>query len=59
MKFTGCRHCRLRGVLSVAVSLMEERAVVEYESNVLGLGDIKEAIEDCGFEAELEVQVGW
>lgn len=48
---------RLPGVASVSVSLLGEEAVVEFDPSVCVVHDMKEAIEDAGFSAELRVQV--
>ena len=50
--------CRVPGVQSCSVSLLEERAEVEYDPQHVRVADILEAIEDVGFEATLQVQVG-
>ncbi|CAM0908864.1 unnamed protein product [Alopecurus aequalis] len=42
-----------RGVRSVAVSLLQNRARVVFVPALLKVEDIIEAIEDCGFEAEI------
>ncbi|KAK9475286.1 E1-E2 ATPase-domain-containing protein [Dipodascopsis tothii] len=39
------------GVESVAVSLITERATVRHNADVVSVDAIKEAIEDCGFDA--------
>ncbi|KXZ49717.1 hypothetical protein GPECTOR_20g574 [Gonium pectorale] len=43
----------LPGVTAASVSLMTERATVEYNPALLGLPDLLDAIEGCGFEAAL------
>ncbi|GFR40300.1 hypothetical protein Agub_g482 [Astrephomene gubernaculifera] len=47
---------RLPGVGAVAVSLMTERAQVEYDPAAVGLADLQDAIEGCGFEAALATE---
>ncbi len=44
---------KLPGVSSVSVSLIMERVVVNHDPAVVGAGQIQEAIEDRGFEAEI------
>ena len=53
-------HLRsLRGVRSATVSLMLERADVEYDGQVLSADDIASAVEEVGFEATVKrVTVG-
>ncbi|XP_020103121.1 copper-transporting ATPase RAN1 [Ananas comosus] len=43
----------LRGVSSASVSLLQNKAHVVFDSNIVKDEDIKEAIEDAGFEAEI------
>ncbi|OAY64815.1 Copper-transporting ATPase RAN1 [Ananas comosus] len=43
----------LRGVSSASVSLLQNKAHVVFDSNIVKDEDIKEAIEDAGFEAEM------
>ena len=40
------------GVKEANVSLEEAKADIEYDDSQIGLEEIKEAIEDAGFEAE-------
>lgn len=40
------------GVEDAKVSLEEAKADVKFDENVIGLDEIKEAIEDAGFETE-------
>ncbi|KAF9364510.1 hypothetical protein BGX34_001281 [Mortierella sp. NVP85] len=42
------------GVKDVKVSLKENQAVVEYEPTEISAAQIKEAIEDCGFEVPID-----
>lgn len=44
---------QLKGVDSATVALLQNRAVVIYDSDLLSEDDIKEAIEDAGFDAEI------
>lgn len=44
---------QLKGVESATVALLQNRAVVVYDSDVVAEDDIKEAIEDAGFDAEV------
>ncbi|KAK9454790.1 E1-E2 ATPase-domain-containing protein [Dipodascopsis uninucleata] len=41
------------GVFEVSVSLMTERAVVVHDINVITPEEVREAIDDCGFENQL------
>ncbi|XP_024357608.1 copper-transporting ATPase RAN1 [Physcomitrium patens] len=43
----------LKGVESATVALLQNRAVVVYDSAIVNEDDIKEAIEDAGFDAEI------
>lgn len=43
----------LTGVSSAAVSLVTERALVHFDNNTVSSAEIKERIEDCGFDAKL------
>ncbi|GLI70162.1 hypothetical protein VaNZ11_014785 [Volvox africanus] len=47
---------RLPGVGSVVVALMTERCQVEYDPSLIGLADLVDAIESCGFEASLATE---
>jgi P-type Cu+ transporter len=48
---------KLNGVRSVSVNLATEKAVVEYDKNVLRISQIKQAIEKAGYKPmELEVE---
>lgn len=40
------------GVENAKVSLEDAKADVQYDENQIGLDEIKEAIQDAGFEAE-------
>ena len=40
------------GVEDAKVSLEEAKADIKFDENVIGLDEIKEAIEDAGFETE-------
>ncbi|KAF9586440.1 hypothetical protein BGW38_005049 [Lunasporangiospora selenospora] len=42
------------GVQSVEVSLGQKQAAVEYDPSLIGPDQIKEAIEDCGFDVPLD-----
>ncbi|KAF9426897.1 hypothetical protein BGZ94_005839 [Podila epigama] len=42
------------GITSVRVSLKEEQAVVDYQPTVISANQIKEAIEDCGFDVPFD-----
>ncbi|KAI5068206.1 hypothetical protein GOP47_0016551 [Adiantum capillus-veneris] len=44
---------RLGGVLSASVSLLQNRAIIEYDSGQVKVKHIKEAVEDAGFDAEI------
>ncbi|KAF9933895.1 hypothetical protein FBU30_004063 [Linnemannia zychae] len=46
----------LPGVKDVQVSLKQEQAVVEYDPSSIHPGQIKEAIEDCGFDVPFDTQ---
>lgn len=43
----------LHGVSSASVSLVTERGQVEFDSSAVSTSEIKERIEDCGFDAKL------
>ncbi|KAK9460903.1 E1-E2 ATPase-domain-containing protein [Lipomyces oligophaga] len=43
----------ISGVSSIAVSLITERASVIHDESTVSAEDIREAIEDCGFEAQV------
>ena len=40
------------GFIMVKVSLKDAKADVQYDENQIGLDEIKEVIQDAGFEAE-------
>ena len=42
---------------SCSVNLLGENAVVEFDACCVGVDELKEAIEDAGFEADLQPQV--
>ncbi|KAK3830285.1 MAG: hypothetical protein J3R72DRAFT_456113 [Linnemannia gamsii] len=44
------------GVKDIKVSLKQEEAVVEYDPETIQPGQIKEAIEDCGFDVPFDTQ---
>ncbi|MCO5575990.1 hypothetical protein L7F22_029797 [Adiantum nelumboides] len=44
---------RLPGVTSASVALLQNKAIVEYDSAMIKEKDITEAIEDAGFDAEV------
>ncbi|KAG0285702.1 hypothetical protein BGZ96_010098 [Linnemannia gamsii] len=44
------------GVTDIKVSLKQEQAVVEYDPSTIQPGQIKEAIEDCGFDVPFDTQ---
>ncbi|KAF9152801.1 hypothetical protein BG015_004666 [Linnemannia schmuckeri] len=44
------------GVKDIKVSLKQEQAVVEYDPSTIQPGQIKEAIEDCGFDVPFDTQ---
>ncbi|KAK3816900.1 MAG: copper P-type ATPase CtaA [Linnemannia elongata] len=44
------------GVIDIKVSLKQEEAVVEYDPSTIQPGQIKEAIEDCGFDVPFDTQ---
>ncbi|KAG9071603.1 hypothetical protein KI688_005816 [Linnemannia hyalina] len=44
------------GVVDIKVSLKQEEAVVEYDPSTIQPGQIKEAIEDCGFDVPFDTQ---
>ena len=44
---------QLNGVESATVALLQNRAVVVYDSDLVSEDEIKEAIEDAGFDAEI------
>jgi Cu+-exporting ATPase len=44
---------QLKGVESATVALLQNRAVVVFDSELVSADDIKEAIEDAGFDAEI------
>lgn len=46
---------QLKGVESATVALLQNRAVVIYDADLVTADDIKEAIEDAGFDAEIVV----
>ena len=49
------KHLRsVEGVTSVQVSIMTNKALVEFESKVIGIRQIIEEVEMIGFEAEYE-----
>jgi len=48
----------LEGIKSIAVSLMTNKALVRYDSGVIGPRKIISEIEDIGFEAELQPNDG-
>lgn len=43
----------LEGVVDASVSLVTERAAVTFDPDIVSSSDIKERIEDCGFDARL------
>ncbi len=56
-----CGHCvaavnkavgALAGVANVEVSLQEKTAIVEYDAAIVTLDEIKEAIEDQGYDVK-------
>ncbi|EFJ40283.1 hypothetical protein VOLCADRAFT_108247 [Volvox carteri f. nagariensis] len=47
---------RLAGVGSVTVSLMTERCQVEYNPSLVGLANLVDTIEGCGFDAALATE---
>ncbi|GIL59385.1 hypothetical protein Vafri_14257 [Volvox africanus] len=47
---------RLPGVGSVVVALMTERCKVEYDPSLVGLADLVDTIEGCGFDASLATE---
>ncbi|SMN22272.1 similar to Saccharomyces cerevisiae YDR270W CCC2 Cu(+2)-transporting P-type ATPase, required for export of copper from the cytosol into an extracytosolic compartment [Maudiozyma saulgeensis] len=44
---------KLPGVLNVDLSLLTEECVVKFDSQIVSKDDIKNCIEDCGFDANL------
>ncbi|KAF9278811.1 hypothetical protein BGZ88_000339 [Linnemannia elongata] len=44
------------GIIDIKVSLKQEEAVVEYDPSTIQPGQIKEAIEDCGFDVPFDTQ---
>ncbi|BFI30561.1 P-type Cu+ transporter [Marchantia polymorpha subsp. ruderalis] len=48
---------RLTGVRSASVALLQNKAEVIYDSSLLKEDDIKEAIEDAGFDAEILAKI--
>lgn len=44
---------RMSGVTSASVALLQNKAIVEYDSSMVKEKDITEAIEDAGFDAEV------
>ncbi|KAM0255693.1 hypothetical protein ACHAQJ_005537 [Trichoderma viride] len=43
----------VKGIGSVSVSLVMERAVVTHDAQIIGAEQVRATIEDCGFDAEL------
>ncbi len=41
------------GVLEVSIGLMTERGLIIHDGKIITVDQVKEAIEDCGFDAEL------
>ncbi|KAF9904950.1 hypothetical protein EC991_002190 [Linnemannia zychae] len=48
----------LPGIYNILVSLIQNEATVEFDAAVISLDQVKEAIEDCGFDVPFDLSLG-